>query len=598
MNRIQVPLWDSAPRDLIMAVRRFVPSNLNWFLEARHQLGEPAGNERGININSPVMDAWFPGERESKQLQVRSYYFDYSDDGHPTAITSDARTINLQGGDRNWRLVGDAVEGAFYGSLRTYDLMIMMFNRANSALSWLCIRSGLISSAPRSIAVSDKEQYVYNKIITLLGRQNAGRSMWLPDFSKTQDIMAAIGILYPKSGALILGQNEMANQWLEDIDECGFAMSSASEQSDSIALRYILALKAKPFVILTGLAGSGKTLLAKTFASWISKSPDQYAVIPVGADWTNRDPIWGYLDALYEGRYHKPMALQLILRASNDPAKPYFLILDEMNLSHVERYFADVLSALESGEPISLHNQSEDIDDIPARLQRWPRNLFVIGTVNIDETTYMFSPKVLDRANVIEFHVSKTAIEAFTKGTSRLDINSMKNKGSAFGEGFVLDAISRPVPNLEIDEKLNDEIMLFFDALSPMGAEFGFRTVAEIKRYVYFRSEVDIAAPELFKRAIDAQVAQKLLPRLHGSRRKLEPVLATLLHLCAERDRSATTYNERYLKRPMADSNANGETANGFLQPAGTEYLPISYDKVYRMFNRLQANGFTSFAEA
>ena len=71
-----------------------------------------------------------------------------------------------------------------------------------------------------------------------------------------------------------------------------------------------------------------------------------------------------------------------------------------MNLSHVERYFADFLSALESGEKIPLHKNI--VSEIEQEM-KLPNNLMVVGTVNVDETTYMFSPKVLDRANVIEF---------------------------------------------------------------------------------------------------------------------------------------------------------------------------------------------------
>ena len=101
--------------------------------------------------------------------------------------------------------------------------------------------------------------------------------------------------------------------------------------------------------------------------------------------------------------YMKSNALKLILEAGKpeNKDKPFFLILDEMNLSHVERYFADFLSAMESKEEIPLHD-SEDEKIIPQSIEI-PKNLFVIGTVNVDETTYMFSPKVLDRANVIEF---------------------------------------------------------------------------------------------------------------------------------------------------------------------------------------------------
>ena len=128
----------------------------------------------------------------------------------------------------------------------------------------------------------------------------------------------------------------------------------------------------------------------------------QYKIIPVGANWTENRHIIGFYNVI-TNEYITSEALELILEASKpeNKDKPFFLILDEMNLSHVERYFADFLSAMESDEYISLHNSKDEIgypNDI-----KIPKNLFVIGTVNVDETTYMFSPKVLDRANVIEF---------------------------------------------------------------------------------------------------------------------------------------------------------------------------------------------------
>ena len=129
--------------------------------------------------------------------------------------------------------------------------------------------------------------------------------------------------------------------------------------------------------------------------------------------------------------YQSTKILDLLLEASLDTnsAKPIFLILDEMNLSHVERYFADFLSALESrdaglhlhreGKGKRLPRQPGGLADVPETL-RLPRNVFVVGTVNVDETTYMFSPKVLDRANVIEFRVAETAPSRIS-GSSRSD---------------------------------------------------------------------------------------------------------------------------------------------------------------------------------
>jgi 5-methylcytosine-specific restriction protein B len=91
------------------------------------------------------------------------------------------------------------------------------------------------------------------------------------------------------------------------------------------------------------LSGSGKTKLAQAFAMWICEDDSQYCIVPVGADWTNREPLLGFPNALKAKEYVKPdnRVLDLIINATQNTDKPYFLILDEMNLSHVERYFAD-----------------------------------------------------------------------------------------------------------------------------------------------------------------------------------------------------------------------------------------------------------------
>ncbi|MBL0267675.1 MAG: hypothetical protein IPP99_03105 [Chitinophagaceae bacterium] len=121
--------------------------------------------------------------------------------------------------------------------------------------------------------------------------------------------------------------------------------------------RLVASLLTKPFVILSGLSGSGKTKLAQNFVKWICQDPSQYCIIPVGADWTNREPLLGYPNALKPEEYVKPESgvLDLIMRASEQTDLPHFLILDEMNLSHVERYFADFLSTMESQESIPLY---------------------------------------------------------------------------------------------------------------------------------------------------------------------------------------------------------------------------------------------------
>ena len=350
--------------------------------------------------------------------------------------------------------------------------------------------------------------------------------------------------------------------------------NSNLQLSNGIPFKYISALQTKPFVILTGLSGSGKTKLAEAFSLWITESSDQYCMVSVGADWTNREPLLGFPNALEPGRYVKPDTgvLDLLLRACNDEARPYFLILDEMNMSHVERYFADFLSAMESIEgEITLHPDGEEWADcdVPSKL-KLPKNLFIVGTVNIDETTYMFSPKVLDRANVIEFRVSYSEMEEYFNDPKVLDMSLLKNKGTSMGNSF-LEGANKSMAN---NENLADELLPFFTELQKIGSEFGYRTASEIGRFVTVCTAIagDNMSPD---EIIDAAVMQKLLPKVHGSRNKIEKILVTLGKLCiadsSEEPFSAGTINIKY---------------------------PLSHEKLERMYMRVLSDGFTSFAEA
>jgi hypothetical protein len=266
--------------------------------------------------------------------------------------------------------------------------------------------------------------------------------------------------------------------------------------SDQLIQRFVASLFTKPFVICSGLSGSGKTKLAQAFVQWICESDKQYKIIPVGADWTNREPLLGYPNGLEPNSYVVPDsgALQLILEASKEESqnKPYFMILDEMNLSHVERYFADFLSIMESGDSIKLYSGANRIDSDGNKIEQeivWPKNLFIIGTVNIDETTYMFSPKVLDRANVIEFRITPNEMNKFFKERKELNMKELfldkdKSKGGAgqnMAENFFqlaeIKTITK-IPEIEGDDNVLNK---FFNELQIVGSEFGYRSATEIE---------------------------------------------------------------------------------------------------------------------
>ena len=369
-------------------------------------------------------------------------------------------------------------------------------------------------------------------------------------------------------------------------------------------LRLAASLLAKRFVILTGLAGSGKTKLAQAFAHWLSEvdgANPSHAVVPIGADWTGNENILGYPDGLTAGQYVSRQALQLVLAAGSNPEIPHFLILDEMNLSHVERYFADTLSAIESGERIPLYegnSRKTGEQDIPSSLAL-PPNLFIIGTVNVDETTYMFSPKVLDRANVIEFRIERAGLKSFLATPAKPDLAKLDGLGASFAKAFVTAAASTVEVPTAIKARYESEMILFFDILREHDAEFGFRVGHESARFVHFYQMLGGFADgtDWFDEAFDAVIVQKFLPKLHGSRSKLEGLLWALAWVCAA-DRTGKS-DEDFLKECQTAGKAqdDGKFSPETLATKKPRY-PLSFDKVLRMWRKLVRDQFVTFAEA
>ena len=357
--------------------------------------------------------------------------------------------------------------------------------------------------------------------------------------------------------------------------------------TEKMVARFVASLCAKPFVILSGLSGSGKTKLAQAFVQWICETDEQYKIVPVGADWTNREQLVGYPNGLVAEEYITPDsgAIHLLLEAvkEENENKPFFLILDEMNLSHVERYFADFLSIMESDDKIKLYtgNKRKSLDELEIPLEiGWPKNVFIIGTVNIDETTYMFSPKVLDRANVIEFRITNKEIKDFLENPGIPNLDKLKRQGISMAESFFSIASQNDIVK---NDKIAKELVSFFSQLQPVGAEFGYRSASEIMQLAAKLKMLEPTTTD--NECLDIAIMQKLLPKLHGSRSKLVTVLIALGEICLIDAKDCKTIYFDVVK------------IDDFTKIPNIKY-PISFEKLIRMYKNVLANGFTSYAEA
>lgn len=312
-----------------------------------------------------------------------------------------------------------------------------------------------------------------------------------------------------------------------EIEElCGRIRSLGGYFDNELVGRYHVALNhhnRKHFVLLTGISGTGKTLLAKSYAyavlgvSDLQLPAEHFKLIPVRPDWTEPVHLLGFKDAISNGYARTPF-LDALLLAIRQPERPVFVCLDELNLAQPEHYMADILSAMETGEPIKLHSESS-IDGVPGQVA-WPRNLYLTGTVNVDETTRAFSPKVLDRANVIEM--------------SEVDV-----------QGFC-DDLARRDPRLSqaMDPDTVTLLAKLCSILRPYHLHFGNRVIEEVARYKAFAEEKGVfargsglsaregvgseyatqighaPAQDSFllsgRRALDIQIEQKILTKLRG----------------------------------------------------------------------------------
>ena len=392
--------------------------------------------------------------------------------------------------------------------------------------------------------------------------------------------------------------------------------------------RYLAALLTKPFVILAGVSGTGKSKLAELVAEYYSTTPMtravarglpaaaesfvftpakgapdpmRFALVAVRPDWTDHQSILGFVNPITEC-YESTQVLDLVLRAERaldaadeKPSAPrYFMLLDEMNLARVEHYFSDWLACSESRrlrpdgsitqQAVPLHRSTDrmvttlaksdgstETLPVPASLTL-PTNLVVTGTVNVDETTYGFSPKVLDRAMVLEFDEVK--LEQLRKGSSSVDAGTYR-----FPETLPPFELATRADYEALRLAAHQHLVVLNEILNKARLHFGYRAASEIALFMKLYNDIlpEDPADTEWLRALDAAVLQKVLPRLSGNRAKLE---APLARLCAYL---------RDLELPAADIPLDD------FDRGAESRLPKAYGRAVEMLESLRDFGFVSF---
>lgn len=370
---------------------------------------------------------------------------------------------------------------------------------------------------------------------------------------------------------------------IEGVDKIAINKSKSSNQHHSIYTSFLTALRTKPFMLLAGISGTGKSRIVRKLAQatvteelqkaegykgtdfandrWTLHSPANFELIQVKPNWHNSMDVIGYLSNIPSPHYVFTPFIEFIVKAWQHPEVPFFLCLDEMNLAPVEEYFAEFLSAIESrsfeGEeyltdPIikPFNSFGEDVaktmvntlfpnftaGDTESAITKvikhfrtkgltLPKNLIVIGTVNMDETTFSFSRKVLDRAMSVE--MNEVNYDSFLTDTTDDDLKAIVK---AYEENEDADLnvllVDRHIEAREVIDDLGDDARFTIDYLKRINAllegtpfKLGYRAANEA--LIYLQASYEFGQTNRIA-ALDNFTLMKILSRIEGDETKLK----------------------------------------------------------------------------
>jgi hypothetical protein len=296
---------------------------------------------------------------------------------------------------------------------------------------------------------------------------------------------------------------------------------------------YVTALRTKPFVILAGVTGTGKSKLPALVALLTGGQSD---LIPVRPDWTDSADVLGYVDL--QGIFRPGRLLQNASNAAGQPNDYWTCIVDEMNLARVEQYFAEVLSRIEDRHPspsggyasrplVTMQLRRED--------QEWseiglPTNLAIVGTVNMDETTHGFSRKVLDRAFTIE--LSDTDLTRWNTATPQPTVVRWP-VGAWYPRATSLAGLTDlSQEDTAIVRKVIDVLTTVNGFLQQAQVQVGYRSRDEVALFGLHASETASAFLTREGTAVDPldlAIHMKILPRLVGGSGAVRTAVLQLL---------------------------------------------------------------------
>ena len=346
---------------------------------------------------------------------------------------------------------------------------------------------------------------------------------------------------------------------------------------------YITAIKSKPFLLLAGISGTGKSRIVRELAracweegskEYMAQKPKNFQMVQVKPNWHDSSDLIGYVSRVSgKAEFVTGEFLKFIAKAWEDTETPYFLCLDEMNLAPVEQYFAEYLSVIESRkshedgtvttDPIVEKADEEWYFNLTASLTSdedirkqfneqgicIPQNLIVVGTVNMDETTFSFSRKVLDRAMTIEMN--------------EVDLHGgLTERNERIGKLGKADLIGHAVEGVDVysaNREVSETVLTYLDAINTVleGTPFkvAYRTRNEFLLYVvnnlpYCKDEQGEELPQEYvvAHALDEITSMKVLSRIEGDDTKVSDNLLDTLSTAIAQGLKTVTGEENTIK--------------------------------------------------